>query len=190
VSTDPFRVRVQKALCAALEPIKQRSTKTGEQIPDKDFSGAVFRGRDGFGDNDPLPMISVLEPPLPIEGIVPSATNTGAMGEWDLMIQGFVPDDRENPTDPAHRLMADVKAVLAAEKKRKRANSGGAPDPFGMGTPTSQDSRGNPSGNCVTEIKTIGAGVVRPPEIGVSNKAFFWLTLTLKIAEDNENPFM
>lgn len=186
MSVDPFRLRVQKALAAALEPIKQRDPKTGEQKI-ADFVGRVFRGRDAFGNNDPIPMLSILEPPLPIDGIVPSATNTGGMGEWDLMIQGFLPDDKENPTDPAHRLMADVKVALAAEKRRLQPGNR-QPDPFGMGKAVVLN--GKNVGNCVVEIKTIGPGVVRPPEIGVSNMAFFWLTLTLKIAEDIDNPFV
>lgn len=184
--SDPFRLRIQKALVAALEPIKQRDPKTGAQLS-SDFTGRVFRGRDGFGENDPLPMISILEPPLPIDGIVPSPSNPGALGEWDLMIQGFVPDDKANPTDPAHWLMADVKAALAAEKVRKQPGNA-QPDPLSLGKPAVVNGRN--AGNCITEIKVIGPGVVRPPEIGVSNKAFFWLTLTLKIAEDISNPFV
>ena len=185
--SDPFRIRVQKAIVAALEQIKQRDPETGDQLADT-FAGCVFRGRDGFGENDPLPMISILEPPLPIDQIVPGPRNPGSNGEWDLMIQGFVEDDKKNPTDPAHWLLADVKAVLAAEKIRKLPQSAGAPDPFGLGT--SAVVGGKNVGNCIQEIKVIGPGVVRPPEIGVSNKAFFWLTLTLKIAEDISNPFV
>lgn len=186
--TEPFRLRVQKALAAALEPIKQRNPKTGEIIPDKDFTGAVFRGRDGFGDSDPLPMISILEPPLPIDQTNGTATNPGSTGLWDLMIQGFVLDDKVNPTDPAHWAMADVKAVLAAEKARKLPNMAGQPDPFGLGKPAVVS--GKNVGNCVLEIVAIGPGVVRPPEIGVSSKAFFWMTLTLKISEDISQPFV
>ena len=185
--SDPFRLRVQKALVVALEQIKQRDPKTGDQLPE-DFSGCVFRGRDGFGENDPLPMISILEPPLPIDQILPSATNPRSNGQWDLMIQGFVEDDKANPTDPAHWLLADVKKVLADEKARKLPNSAGTPNPFCLGMPAVVG--GKNIGNCVSEIAMIGPGVVRPPEIGVSNKAFFWLTLTLKIAEDISNPFV
>lgn len=185
--SDPFRLRVQKAIVACLEPIKQRNPATGEPL-EIDFTGAVFRGRDGFGDSDPLPMISILEPPLPIDQIVASEPNSKSAGQWDLMIQGFVKDDRDNPTDPAHWLMADVKAALAAEKVRVMPNTAGTPDPFGLGKPTVINGRA--VGNTVTSIVSIGPGVVRPPEIGVSNKAFFWLTLTLKISEDIGNPFV
>lgn len=183
---DPFRVRVQKAIVAALEPIKQRDPRTGEQL-DQDFTNAVFRGRDGFGENDPLPMMSILEPPLPIEQLVSSETNAGSTGQWDLMIQGFVEDDKTHPTDPAHWLMADVKAVLAKEKIRVQPGNR-QPDPFGQGK--SAVFEGKNIGNCVISIVSIGPGVVRPPEIGVSNKAFFWLTLTLKISEDINLPFV
>lgn len=172
-----FRLRVLRALTACLQEV---TIANGYQ---HDISAAVFRGRDIFGgEDDPVPMVSILEPPLPIDQLVSPSLSTGSKGDWDLLIQGFVKDDHQNPTDPAHALMADVKKRLAIEKRRKRVNSSGTPDPFGMGF-------NNGKGNVVTDI-IIGPGVVRPPGDGISNKAYFWLTLTLKIAEDIEQPFL
>ena len=46
---DPLRLRIQKALTAELEQV----------LDDKDrpLTGKVFRGRDHFGNSDPLPML-------------------------------------------------------------------------------------------------------------------------------------
>jgi hypothetical protein len=187
IHTEPFRLRVLKAICTSLEAVPVRDPKTGEPLPGESMLHNVYRGRDGFGDGDPLPLISILEPPLPIDQIVSPPLASGSIGDWDLLIQGFTKDDRENPTDPAHRMMADVKLRLDFEKTRTLPNSAGMPDPFGMGRP--QVVNGKAVGNTIKEI-IIGPGVVRPPEIAVSDKAYFWLTLTLKISEDIAQPFL
>jgi hypothetical protein len=171
--TDPFRLRVKKAITDALKEI---TPANGYNF---DFSQAVFRGRLVFGQGDPLPMLSILEPPLPLDRL-PAPTNAGhSGGDWDLLIQGFVKDDKDNPTDPAELAMADVKKRLAVEQSRQLTLPRRGHNPFGLNSE---------KGNRVESIK-IGAGVVRPPEEGVSTKAYFWLTLTLKITEDNSQPF-
>lgn len=172
--TDPFRIRVQKRIGETIASINSADGYT------YDLTDSVFRGRMYFGDGDPIPMVSILEPPLPIEALLAPQNATSANGEWNLLIQGFVDDDREHPTDPAHVLMADVKRRLVIEQKRTLALPRHGFNPFGLNDP---DSR-----NRVESFK-IGAGVVRPPEPQVSNKAYFWLTLTLKIVEDNGDPF-
>lgn len=161
--TDPFRLRVLKALTAALEEI---TPVGGYQF---DLNGKVFRGRDIFGDSDPLPMVSILEAieeqaqvPAPLAG--PTST-----GPWELLIQGFVEDDFQHPTDPAHRLMAEVKKRLVQERVRDRQYN-----ILGM------DGK-------VTDLK-ISHGVVRPPD-EVSGKAYFWLRLTLVVVENLLDPY-
>mgnify|MGYP001257442238 CR=1 FL=1 len=172
--TDPFRLRVQKAIAAALEEI---TVANGYQ---QDLAGAVFRGRLGFGSTDPLPMISILEPPVEMPRNAAPASTPVADGEWQLVIQGFGKDERQNPTDPAHVLMADVKKRLSQETAR-RGNAPGfhGADPFFMG---------RASGKNHIESLKIGPGVVRPPD-DISDKAYFWLTVNLKIVEDNSDPF-
>ena len=174
----PFRLRVLIALSDALKQI------TPDNGYNHDLSAAVFRGRDLFGgEDDPIPMLSILEPPLPIDQLPSPLTSTASTGTWDLLIQGFARDDHDNPTDPAHLLMADVKKRIIIEKKRTTGpGTRGAPNPLDMG-------ENGGKGNVVTEI-LIGPGVVRPPGDGISNKAYFWLNLTLKIVEDIEQPFL
>jgi hypothetical protein len=153
--------------------INDLSDKTTGHLTD----ACVFRGRNIFGDNDPVPMVSILESPNPPDGL--PAPIGAVVGQYplDLLVQGFAQDDKENPTDPAHVLMADVKQRLAKELVRKRGNQR---DPFGMGVST-----GN--ANIITDIK-IGHGLVRPPD-SLSAKAYFWLTLSVGLAENVELPY-
>lgn len=171
---NPLRLEVQKRLTALLEGI---DTSDGYVIAagySGNLVGAVFRGRAMFGDSDPLPMLSVLEVPIPLDQI-PAPRDSGySSGRWELMVQGFVQDDRENPTDPAHILLADVKRALALESRK--ANYPG---------PDTQGILG--LGRQVTAI-FIGPGVVRPPD-ELSAKAYFWLTITLDLAEDLTDPY-
>lgn len=177
--SDPFRLRVQKAIATALSQINEAG---GYSV---NLTGKVFRGRLIFGDNDPVPMISIIEPPLPNEMRPSPLVSAAEDGWWDIIVQGFVRDDRDNPTDPAHVAMADVKKRLAQELARKGPGSAlRQPDPFGV----SFNADGTTRKNRIEQFK-IGAGVVRPPEEAVSTKAYFWLTLKLKIVEDNSDPF-
>lgn len=164
MANEVLRIRILDALAADIASIRIANGYTHDLNPQ-----SVFWGRGIFGDKDPLPMISILEVPIPLDQIVPPPDSSYSSGTWELLIQGFVKDDAKWPTRPAHRLMADVKKKLALTKRRNRDF-----DLFGMG-------------NHITDIR-IGAGVVRPPD-EVSSKAYFWLNLSLDIVEDLSNPF-
>jgi len=173
--TDPFRLRVQKVIASTFaDTIKPDNGYTF------DLTDSVFRGRLYFGDTDPVPMVSILEPPMPLEALRAPPNASTSQGEWMLLIQGFVDDDSENPTDPAHILMADVKRCLVVQQKRQHALPKRGYNPFGLNDLDAPNR---------LESFKIGAGVVRPPEPQVSNKAYFWLSLALKIVEDNGDPF-
>lgn len=183
---DPFRLRVLKAIC---ETIKGVTVANGYQHDLNDWSvtengetitkSRVFRGREWFGDNDPLPMVSVLEHPRALDANMAPDGGQDRVGEWDLLIQGFVKDDPENPTDPAHRLVADVIKALAGEVDR--------PMPGAMGRGRNLFNLGYRE-PCVFKL-AIGSPIVRPADGVNSSQAFFWLTLTLTLAEDLEKPF-
>lgn len=167
--SDPFRLRVLKAMTAALQEITPANGYT------HDLSTSVYRGRDTFGDGDPLPMVSILENPRALDPSQPRETGQ-SQGGWELLLQGFVKDDFENPTDPAYLLEAEVRKRLAEEKRRgSDYDSTGI---FGMGQHVP----------CVTEI-VIGSPVCRPADGQNSDVAFFWLSVTLTLAEDLEKPF-
>lgn len=159
----PFRLKVLRALSSSLEEINPINGY------EHDMRGAVKRGRLTFGPKDPLPMISILEAPIPLEVSRTRGDNVSSAGPWELLIQGFVKDDFDHPSDPAHHLMAEVKAHLVKEKQRERGHNA-----------LSMQGR-------IADMY-IGQGSVRPPD-EVSNKAFFWLTLTLHIGEYLDDPY-
>lgn len=161
---DPFRLRVLKAVSAALEEI---NPETGYNF---DLRDAVFRGRDTFGSSDPLPMVSILES-IAEKDVLQAPRGSGQqMVPWELLIQGWAGDDDRNPTDPAHHLMAAVKKRLVEERVRKQDGSG----ILGM---------------CgkIDEIK-FSTGVVRPAD-EVSSKAYFWLKVELVLVENLLDPY-
>lgn len=169
----PYRLRVLKALTqivGAVTPANGFSFDLGDK---------VFRGRDLFGDSDPLPMASILEVPVPPDELAVPDNTSYAYSDWDLLIQVFVEDDYQNPTDPAHILMAEVKQVLMRERKKRDNILIQDEDPFDL------------TSNGVSTILDIrvGQGVVRPPDEGVSDKAYGVLKVTLRIIEDLDDPF-
>jgi hypothetical protein len=158
----PLRLQILRALTAEL------GTITPENGYVNDLSGAVFRGRIYYGDNDPLPMISILEPPLPTDPTESPWTGTKQLCKWDLLIQGFVDDDPKNPTDPSYVLLADVRKALAVIRAADGKN-------LGVGSVIRNFDLGNP--------------VVRPSD-DISARAYFYLPLHLIIAEDLASPYL
>lgn len=138
-----------------------------------DLTGKVFRGRMVYGSSDPLPLVSILEPPLPEDGLPTPIGAVASFHDYELLIQGFVEDDKENPTDPGYYLLADVKKRLVIEKKK-------------LGKATSADLFD--LGEAVQNFD-IGMGVVRPAD-EVSSKCYFYLLLRLSFLDDLEEPFM
>jgi len=166
----PFRVRVIEGLESALEEI---NTANGYPV---DLTDAVLWGRTRYDEADPLPMVSLLEPPVPPDWDKAMMTKVYGAGDWPLLVQGFVPDDYEKPTAAAYALAAAVKRRLAIEKFTDNASN-----IFGMGPKTRRD------GNHVLDL-FIGSEVVRPAD-EQSAKAFFWLPLSLKIVENHLQPY-
>lgn len=156
--SDPFDLQVLRALTDSLAAI---ATADGYR---HDMAGRVFRGRMLFSDSDPVPMISVNQPPgIPEDFEVPSGS-AAMKHTLEVIIQGFVDDDYENPTDPAFYLLDDVRRRLAWERKREEGF--------------------NVLGFGARVTLTVGQGVVRSPDADVSDRAFFWLPVTLEFAEE------
>lgn len=162
----PFRLQVLRAITESLSQINPENGYVN------DLSSAVFRGRLYFGENDPLPMVSILEPPLPPDPIHSPAGSAKQVTDWDMLVQGFVADDPVNPTDPAHVLLADVRRALALE--RAKEIDADEPNMFGMG-------------RAVRSLH-LGSPVVRPSD-DISAKAYFYLPITIKVAEDLSDPY-
>lgn len=175
----PFKLRVLHALTDCLKTI---TPANGYQFDLSDFDPGdgvmtprVYRGRMYFGDSDPLPLVSILEGVSPADEAAEPPVNA-VVGEyqWPLLIQGFVEDDKANPTDPAYVLLADVRRRVVQEKKRKTVD-GRSRNILGFDE------------NRLIDL-SVGAGVVRPAD-DVSAKAWFWLSLTLTILDNADNPY-
>lgn len=171
MATEPLRIRILKNLTALLQTI---STANGYHT---ELDGNVFRGRSVFGDDDPLPMVSILEAPIPLDQALTPEGSAYGQGGWELVIQGFVVDDPENPTDPAHYFLADVRQCLAIESRK--ASQGAGPDIPANGILG--------LGSEITRLG-LGQGVVRPSD-EISAKAYFWLIIALQLVEDVADPY-
>lgn len=163
MSEIPIRLRVQQALSNSLSQI---SIANGYK---HDLAGHVFRGRDMFDDEDETPLVAILESPDEPDQQTRPRGNTERKSTWNLFVQGWADDDKSNPTDPAHYLMADVKKRLAYEIKALRGH-----DALGMGRRI--------------DMIEFSPGVVRPPD-AMSNKAYFWLKLAITLVEDDAEPY-
>lgn len=175
----PFRVRLVEGLKAALEAITPANDYA------HDLTDKVFCGRTLFGDSDPLPMVAILEAPQAPETFVSNdlaEPSSRGLGTIVFLIQGFMADDDEdNPSLAAYALLADVRRCLAAQRVRTTQHSR-ATAPLGMGREYS-------AANNVIDLD-VGFGTVRPPDDYVSDKTNLWLTVTLRVAEDANNPFL
>ena len=172
---DPFRLRVMKAVSAALKditPANGYESDMSDFVDEHDLPAErVFRGRTEYGDNDPLPMLSVLEDPAALDTGSQGVDNGRGGNTFRILIQGFVSDDKKHPLDPAYKLSAQVvKALVAAKKDRYNI--------LGLGNKSP----------CVMAL-TVGQPVHRPPDDEVSDVAFFLVAVRLTLAENLENPY-
>jgi hypothetical protein len=171
----PFRLLIQQRLTDRLKTITPANgyvcDLSDTEVDDVDLS-RVHRGRDSFGFGDPLDMVSIREHPKVLEQTQGTTTSSSRTGEWEMLFQGFVRDDPENPTDRAHYLACDVVKALMVEKAREDNILG-----FGGRKP------------CVTDIR-IGAYAALPADGEVSDVAFFIMPVTLVLVEDLSAPFI
>lgn len=172
MSTTPFRLQILERLTDLLHTV----TPANGYQNDLSDDDCVARGRLVIGENEPVPMLALNEPPLAIEQIKAAPQNPNASGDWDILIQGWTEPGELHHTDKAYVLAAEVRKALALEKKKPtgRPGSGHSTDFLGFGSKI-EDMR-------------VGAPVVRPPD-ETSAKACFYLILTLKIVEDMTKPF-
>lgn len=161
--TDPYRLRVLKALTECLEQI---TPANGYSI---DLTGSVYRGRDVFDRHDKIPMVSILESIDEKEILQAPRAGGKVKTPWQLLVQGWAEDDKTHPTDPAQVMLAEVKRRLVEESRR---NDGY--DILGLGG--------------TIDAMKFSTGVVRPAD-EVSAKAYFWLKLELSMIENVLDPY-
>jgi hypothetical protein len=164
---DSTRLKILKALTAQLETI------TPANGYDHDLTQKVFRGRDKFGANEEVPFVSVLEYLRPDQFEDRPVNQNKNREEWDLLIQGFVKDDYQNPSDPAHALLADVKKSLAEVR-----------DETSQAYLLGKTAAGKPQ---ILDLRMDG-GIVRPPD-EASSKVTFYLRVTITFIEYTHDPY-
>jgi hypothetical protein len=173
---DSKRLATVKALCAHLAA--EIRIDNGYKH-DLTSPYSVVRGRYKFDDADPLPQVSVMESPNPDRFPNRAGDQDWIDAEekelWTLYLQGWVEDDKLNPTDPAYELMADVKKALA-KLVQNRGDNGAPryPEIYLLG-------------GLINGIRWEG-GTVRPPDQN-SAKAFFWMRVILEFTENLNDPF-
>ena len=167
----PFRLAILKEIEVRLA----RVNPTNGYISDLSGPGAVETGRLWLGDSDPVPMVTVVEPPLVIEQARKQKDNPNRATEWDLIVQGWVEVSRKKPIDGAYIMAAEIGMELTKVlKERDGPGSDASTNFLGFG-PRIQSF-------------LVGSPVVRPPEHASAN-AQFYLILNMQIVEDMAKPF-
>jgi hypothetical protein len=171
---DSIQLDILKRLTTHLQGI------TAANGYDYDLSQAVFRGRLLYGDDDPVPMISIVEHLQGDVTVDTAGENQIVHTEtWILLVQGWTENDPVNPTDDVYNLKAAVEHRLARIIKQNNYGDPEFPSEYFLGL----------YGQGIITGLTIGPGVVSPPRQGVSEKAFFYLPLGVGLAIDISNPY-
>lgn len=166
---DHRKLATLKALTSLLETV---SIVEGAPF---DLLGKVFRGRQRYGDEMPLPCVSILEAVQQDPGAEYGPDGFGHINQWPVLIQGWVDDDKQYPTDAVYALMGEVELKLNEIIALNQLGDGKYPA-FRLG-------------GLVTGM-TVGPGIVRPPMEGVSDKAFFFLPVAFGFDSDLSHPFV
>lgn len=143
-----------------------------------DLSSSVFRGRVQFGKEVQPPFIAILEAPRQID---PNGGGSGRLQndeDWTLLIQGFVKDDIDNPTDPAYDLLAWVQMRLARVTTEKSSGGRGGEYPLEWRF-----------GGLVAEVR-YQIPIVRPGKDDISDTAYFYMPVSVGTVTDLTMPFV
>ncbi|HBN9515488.1 TPA: hypothetical protein L3889_000493 [Pseudomonas aeruginosa] len=170
----PLRLLVLKRLTEHLEGVYGHD----ENGNPYDLRGRVFRGRTVFGADTPLPALSILEAPRPDTPIYGGEEEAQHERNWALYLQGWVDEDKANPTDPAHWLMAAVDQRLGLIVRETKG--GGRPKPV--------DPVAHHLGGLISGFR-YGPGVVRPADNQVSSKAYFYMPVQVGLATYVGEPY-
>ena len=184
---DSKRLLALKRLTAHLE-----SDVSIERGYKHDLAGKVFRGRAKYNHEEEggvgVPLVALLESPdadrFPLRpGWQDGIESATQRDRWTILVQGWVADDKANPTDPAYELMADVKKSLARllQDRVQQTRAGPQVNP-------NYDPERFMLGGLITSLD-IEPGTVRPPMEQVSSNAFFWMRVVLGFTEDTNDPY-
>jgi len=163
----PKRLVVLRALQALLEGVSEAN---GDAYT---LAGKVYRNRTLLGadvnEGLALPAVTILEAPR--AGINAFAGNEreARKDQWTILVQGMTADSRrsDNGSDDIYYLTQDVERRLHRMLAEKR------------GRPLYPEH--HMLGGKITSAEIV-APIIRPPEAGVANNAFFYIALYLGVA--------
>ncbi len=172
---DSYRLTVLKRLTALLEETIPTPYPGIAPEPPANLAGCVFRGRSVFGESDPKWMLSILESPRPGPGFF-AEDGSRRRELWTLLIQGWCPEDKQNPSDPVYGFADDVERML--ERVVASSRETGKPKyPRYYMLGNAIDGNG-----CLITSFEVGPPTVRPPTDGVSSKCFFYIPAQVGLA--------
>lgn len=172
---DSYRLTILKRLTALIELTPLTPLDATDVILPATLADVVFRGRTFFGDDGPHTLVSILEAPRGSSSRFTEEGNT-RLGQWALLVQGWCPDDKRNPTDNIYSVLDDVERQLDRITRRRNSDgSGKFPEHYLLGAALNGD------GYLINSFE-VGEPVVRPPAEGVSSKSFFYLPVQVGLA--------
>lgn len=161
----PKRLAIIRALHALLEGI---SEENGDAFT---MAGRVYRNRSMLGGEvtESPPAIGILEAPRADIGAFAGSENEMRKDLWTVLIQGICVDGRRGQSDDIYFLAQD------AEKRLHRMMA----EHSQTGRPIYPEH--HMLGGMITSVE-IAPPIVRPPENGVANNAFFYISIRLGVA--------
>lgn len=175
------KLDVMRRLCEHLEGITRANGYEFDLAPTTDAAGVVtrrvYRGRAVFGDDTPIPCLSILEGPIPDrEPVAVDMEQVVQSQDWVIFVQGWTDTVENFPTDACYQLMAAVQRRLAEIISLRASGLPAFPALYKFG-------------DAIVSLG-IGPGVVRPPQDQVSSRAFFYLPVVIRLSVDVSQPFV
>lgn len=165
ITTTPKRLLILQAMSDMLSQI---SVANGYRTD----VAQVVRGRAVISDNEPTPMVSIIEAPVTHEQMEFAGNGYAIHAGWQLLVQGWAKDDPAHPTDPVYPLLYDVRRCLAQMVDRDNKD---------------RYLLKQPDGSFLIHKASIGFGMVRPPTPNISSRAFFYLPVEVDLAESADD---
>lgn len=170
---DSYRLTVLKRLTTLLEGTTLTPVVGLDPALPATLANVVFRGRSLFGDSDPRTMVSLLESPRPQGTVYGGTDNEVRLESWGILLQGFCPELKTNPSDSVYSMLDDVEKRLSRITATLTSNGNAKyPEHYMLGAALD----GN--GYLISDFQMPG-GVVRPPTENVSRSTFFYIPLQI-----------
>lgn len=164
----PKRLVVLRALQDLLEGVSEAN---GDAYT---LAGKVYRNRTLLGadvtERPALPAVTILEAPRAGINTFAGTEREARKDQWTILVQGMTAESRrnDNGSDDIYFLCQDVERRLHRMLAEKRGGKPLHPEHYMLG-------------GKITSAEIV-APIIRPPEAGVANNAFFYIALYLGVA--------